>query len=41
MVVLHFVNVMQEVVNVREESTILKSTKNVCKFGVTLFKRKI
>ena len=35
-----FVNVTQEVINKMEGSTILKSTKDATKFGVTLFKRK-
>ena len=37
MAALHFVNVMQEVINMIEEDTILKSTQEANKFGVTLF----
>ena len=36
-----FVDVTQEVINKMEGSTILKSTKDTTKFGVTLFKRKL
>ena len=36
---LHFVIVMQEVVNMMEENEILNSTKDAIKFGRTLVKR--
>ena len=37
MAALRFVNVTQEVINMIEEDTILKSTQGANKFGVTLF----
>ena len=38
---LRFVNVTEEVTNAIEENSIPKNPKDVIKFGVTLFKRKI
>ena len=39
MAALYFVNVMQELINAVEKNSILRSTKDVAKFSMTLFNR--
>ena len=41
MAALYFVNVMQELINAVEKNSILRSTKDVAKFSMTLFNRKM
>ena len=41
MAAMYFVNVIQELINAIEKNSILRSTKDVTKFSITLFNRKM
>ena len=40
MTALYFINVMQELINAIEKNSILRSTKDVTKFSITLFNKR-